>query len=278
MGIQIGTIMISSYGLFIVLGIAAGVLLGYILMRINHLKFDDFIQIACFVGLGAMAGAKLLYLIVSWESIDFSRITDPEYFSALMGGGFVFYGGVFGGLLGLYLCGKILHIQVAVYARAAIPVIPVAHAFGRIGCAMTGCCYGVPYDGLGAVVYTESIAAPLNVPLFPVQAVEAAGNLVIAAVLCLYDEICRRNSKNPKSLQVYLILYAVFRFALEYVRYDDSERGILMGLSTSQWISIVICIGVIAVEIFRQKKSAVKILFCWRDAGSSGNICQDKRF
>ena len=111
-----------------------------------------------------------------------------------------------------------------------------------------------------------------------VQAVEAAGNLVIAAVLCLYGEICRRNSKKPKSLQVYLILYAVFRFALEYVRYDDSERGILMGLSTSQWISIVICTGVIAVEIFRQKKSAVKILFCWRDAGSSGNICRDKRF
>lgn len=278
MGIQIGTVMISWYGLFIVLGITAGVLLGYILMRINHLKFDDFIQVACFVGLGAMAGAKLLYLIVSWESIDLSRITDPEYFSALMGGGFVFYGGVFGGLLGLYLCGKILHIQVAVYARAAIPVIPVAHAFGRIGCAMAGCCYGVPYDGPGAVVYTESIAAPLNVPLFPVQAVEAAGNLVIAAVLCLYGEVCRRNSKNPKSLQVYLILYAVFRFGLEYVRYDDSERGILMGLSTSQWISIVICIGVIAVEIFRQKKSAVKILFCWRDAGSSGNICQDKKF
>lgn len=277
MGIQIGTVMISWYGLFIVLGITAGVLLGYILMRINHLKFDDFIQVACFVGLGAMAGAKLLYLIVSWESIDLSRITDPEYFSALMGGGFVFYGGVFGGLLGLYLCGKILHMQVAVYARAAIPVIPVAHAFGRIGCAMAGCCYGVPYDGPGAVVYTESIAAPLNVPLFPVQAVGAAGNLVIAAVLCLYGEVCRRNSKNPKSLQVYLILYAVFRFGLEYVRYDDSERGILMGLSTSQWISIVICIGVIAVEIFRQKKSAVKILFCWRDAGSSGNICQDKK-
>ena len=278
MGIQIGTVMISWYGLFIVLGITAGVLLGYILMRINHLKFDDFIQIACFVGLGAMAGAKLLYLIVSWESIDFSRITDPEYFSALMGGGFVFYGGVFGGLLGLYLCSKILHIQVAVYARAAIPVIPVAHAFGRIGCAMAGCCYGVPYDGPGAVVYTESIAAPLNVPLFPVQAVEAAGNLAIAAVLCLYGEVCRRNSKNPKSLQVYLILYAVFRFALEYVRYDDSERGILLGLSTSQWISIAICTGIIAAEIFRQKKSAVKILFCWRDAGSSGNICQDKKF
>ncbi len=258
MGIQIGTIMISWYGLFIVLGIAAGVLLGYILMRINHLKFDDFIQIACFVGLGAMAGAKLLYLIVSWESIDFSRITDPEYFSALMGGGFVFYGGVFGGLLGLYLCGKILHIQVAVYARAAIPVIPVAHAFGRIGCAMAGCCYGVPYDGPGAVVYTESIAAPLNVPLFLVQAVEAAGNLVITGVLCMYDVYCRRQGRRAKSVQLYLVMYAVQRFVLEFLRYDDSERGIILGLSTSQWIGIGICAGVITVEIFRQKRVAMK--------------------
>ena len=42
----------------------------------------------------------------------------------------------------------------------------------------------------GAIVYTESIAVPTGVPLFPVQAVEAVGNLVIAAVLCLYGKIC----------------------------------------------------------------------------------------
>ena len=141
--------MIPWYGLFIVLGIAAGAVLGYFLMRRNHMEFDDFIQIACFVGLGAMIGAKLLYLIVSWRSIDLSRITDLEYLNALMGGGFVFYGGLIGGLFGLYLCGKILHIPVLDYARAAIPVIPLVHAVGRMGCAFVGCCYGVPYDGPG---------------------------------------------------------------------------------------------------------------------------------
>ena len=77
MGIEIGAVMIPWYGLFIVLGIAAGALLGYFLIRANRMDYDDFIQTACFVGLGAMAGAKLLYLIVSWRSIDFSRITDP---------------------------------------------------------------------------------------------------------------------------------------------------------------------------------------------------------
>ena len=44
--------MIPWYGLFIVLGIAAGAVLGYFLMRRNHMEFDDFIQIACFVGAG----------------------------------------------------------------------------------------------------------------------------------------------------------------------------------------------------------------------------------
>lgn len=254
MGIEIGAVMIPWYGLFIVLGIAAGALLGYFLIRANRMDYDDFIQTACFVGLGAMAGAKLLYLIVSWRSIDFSRITDPEYLNALMGGGFVFYGGLIGGLTGLYLCGKILHIPVTDYARTAIPVIPLVHAFGRIGCAFAGCCYGVPYDGPGAVVYTESIAAPTGVPLFPVQAVEAAGNLVIAAILCMYGENCLRNGKKSKSVQLYLVLYAILRFALEFVRYDDSERGILMGLSTSQWISIGICAVVTAMEILSRRR------------------------
>ena len=249
MVIQIGSFMIPWYGLFIVLGIAAGIVLGYFLIRAEHLAFDDFIQTACFVGLGAMIGAKLLYLAVSWKYIDFSRLTDLEYLNALMGGGFVFYGGQIGGLIGLYLCGKILHIEVAQYARAAIPVIPLVHAFGRIGCSVVGCCYGMPYDGPGAIVYTESIAAPLDVHLFPVQALEAAGCFAITAVLCLYVSSCRKRGKRAKSVQLYLAMYAVLRFILEFARYDDAERGIEFGLSTSQWISIGICVALIVMEV-----------------------------
>lgn len=270
MGIQIGPVMIPWYGLFLVLGIFAGMALGYVLVRAFRLIYDDFIQIVCFVGLGAMAGSKLLYLIVSWKSIDFSRLTDPEYFNALMSGGFVFYGGLLGGLLGLYLCGKILHIAVSDYARLLIPVIPLAHAFGRIGCALAGCCYGVPYDGPGAVVYAESLAAPNGMPLFPVQALEASLNLITATVLCVYILHSRKRAeretaqkvpekapektrvrdgetdgwqKRLRSVELYLLFYASERFVLEFFRYDDSERGILYGLSTSQWISIAVILA-----------------------------------
>lgn len=257
MGIQAGPVMISWYGLFIVLGVISASALGYVLVRRNSLHFDDFIQIACFVGLGAMIGSKLLYLIVSWKEIDFSRLTEPDYLNALMGGGFVFYGGLLGGLLGVYLCGRLLHIRVIDHACAAIAVIPLAHGFGRIGCALVGCCYGIPYDGPGAVVYKVSAAAPVGVPLFPVQAAEAAGNFLIAAALCIYGEMCRRKGKRNAGVQLYLVLYAVLRFFLEFVRYDDSERGIFLGISTSQWISIAVCAVVAAVEMRRRLKENI---------------------
>ena len=71
MGLKIGIIIIPWYGLFIVLGISIGMLMGYCLIRYTNLKYDDFIQVVCFVGLGAVIGAKLLYLIVKWRYIIF---------------------------------------------------------------------------------------------------------------------------------------------------------------------------------------------------------------
>lgn len=253
MGIQIGTRLIPWYGIFIAIGVAAGAILAYFLIRMKHMKFDDFIELACFAGLGGVIGAKLLYIIVSWSQIDFSRITEPAYLNGLMNGGFVFYGGLAGGLLGAFLAGKFLHIPVADYVRTAIPAVPLAHAFGRIGCAFVGCCYGFPYDGPGAVVYTESLFAPLDIPLFPVQAVEAAAELIIAAGLTVW--ICRNRNRQVRSIELYLILYAAVRFILEFFRYDDSERGILLGLSTSQWISIAVLIcAAVSAALYRDRQ------------------------
>ena len=70
-------------------------------------------------------------------------------------------------------------------ALASTPSIPpCSRVFD--GCAAAGCCYGIPYDGIGAVVYTESLIAPEHVSLFPVQALEAVLNLMLAAALFLY--------------------------------------------------------------------------------------------
>ena len=173
-----------------------------------------------------------------------------------MRGGFVFYGGLLGGLFGIYLGGKILKIPVWEYAQNTIPVIPLAHGFGRLGCLMAGCCYGVPYDGAGAIAYTTSIAAPLNTPLFPVQGLEAVCEFMVSMILCFYIAHCRKHKRKLYSVEIYLVCYACIRFVLEFLRYDFIERGAILGMSTSQWISIALIVIVVINRAWKSKKKS----------------------
>lgn len=242
MGIQLGNFFIPYYGLLIVLGLAAACAVGRVQVNLFKGSYDDFITVGCCVGLGAILGAKILYFIVSWQQIDFSRLMDLDYLQAVMAGGFVFYGGLIGGLLGLIACRKLFNIDVSFYTMFSIPCIPIVHAFGRLGCSAVGCCYGIPYDGVGAIIYRHSAFAPNHLSLFPVQAAEAIMELLIAAILLVY--INRRRTMPKRSLELYLFMYAILRFGLEFLRYDAAERGIYFFFSTSQWISlgIVLCV------------------------------------
>lgn len=237
LGFYIGTFFVAYYGLMIVIGSALAAALGWYQVRRFHKSYDDFILLAAITGLCGIIGAKLLYLLISLEQIDdIERILDPRYWNELMSGGFVFYGGVIGGALGLSLCRALLKLDVRSLAAATIPCLPTVHAFGRIGCCLVGCCYGKPYGGWGSITYESSFFAPNHVPLFPVQLVEAVCNLSIAAVLL----VCINRHSYTRGVKLYLIMYSSMRFVLELFRYDYRERGIFLWLSTSQYISLII--------------------------------------
>lgn len=251
LGFYIGSFFIAYYGIMILLGIAAAAAVAWFQVRKYQMRYDDFIIIAAVSGLCGIIGAKLLYILVSFKEIDFSRVLELTYFNSIMSGGFVFYGGLIGGILGFFICKRIFHIDVFSYIEIAIPCLPIAHGFGRIGCSLVGCCYGRPYNGWGAIRYQESLFAPNQMSLFPVQMTEAVLEFLIAAILLVC--INRYSSKN--GLKWYLLMYAVVRLILEFFRYDFKERGLFMGLSTSQYISIVIIIGVLVAHILQKKKS-----------------------
>lgn len=254
MGIQIGSFIIPYYGLLIAIGIIFASVIGYIQVRAFKMDSNDFTIIVGFIALGGIIGAKLLYIIVSLPQIDWSRITDWDYFNSLMSGGFVFYGGLIGGLLMLIPCNKLLHIETDKYVKICIPCVPIVHAFGRFGCSLVGCCYGVPHDGFFSITYHNSLFAPNNISLFPVQATEALLNIVTAVVLLVY--IHKNKCKTLHTLPLYLFMYATIRFVLEFFRYDFTERGFFLALSTSQWISIGFIITAAALFFINPKKSS----------------------
>ncbi|MBQ8435911.1 MAG: prolipoprotein diacylglyceryl transferase [Oscillospiraceae bacterium] len=237
-------IKIYLYGFMISAGIIIANIMVYIIFKINKLKFEDFIILESYAFFGGFTGAKILYIIVSFDLIDWNNIFKLSYFNQLMSGGFVFYGGLVGGGIFIFLAGKIHKIKVMFYLKQCIFILPLIHGFGRIGCFMAGCCYGIPYDGIFAVTFPENSFAVSGISLFPIQLVEAIMLLLIFAII-LFLQL---KIKYEYTIESYLISYSIIRFILENYRYDI-HRGIFFGLSTSQWISIGIFLLAIAILI-----------------------------
>lgn len=240
---------IPYYGLMIVIGLLTACFIAYIQTRKYHLDWNDFIILSAISGLGIIIGAKILYLIVSIPVIDFERLNEFSYFNSLMSGGFVFYGGVLGGLFSLYLCKKALKINITPYLQYCTACLPIAHGFGRIGCFLVGCCYGIPHEGLFSVTYQQSLYAPDNIPVFAVQLVEAFGDFLIGAILLSRS----RKWSGISAFSFYITAYAAMRFILEYFR-GDLDRGFVGILSTSQFISMILFAICLTIFVKDRKK------------------------
>ena len=173
-----------------------------------------------------------------------------------------FYGGLVGGIA-VFLIGYVLVIRrkypdsdfindIMVIAPAGIAV---AHAFGRIGCFMAGCCYGIETDSPLGVRFPG-----MEHNVYPTQLFEAISLFLLFGLL--YYLAFYKRTKH--TLSVYLIGYGVWRFLIEFIRGDD-RGAYMLGLSPSQWFSIVaVAIGIgliIYFNIVKIKKDRYSCLF-----------------
>ena len=230
---------IPMYGLMIACGTALGVLLAVYSRRNRDIPRQDIFFGACYVGIGVFVGAKLLYLAITLPQI--LLLPDAPEFSwallyALFSGGFVFYGGVFGGLFFLRLYTRKYRLPYMKTLETLVPSVPLIHAVGRVGCFFAGCCYGLPMAPPWGLTFRLDSVAPAGVSLLPVQLYETGLNLILFFVLLLYG---KKRPAEGRLLGCYLVGYACIRFFLEFFRYD-AARGMLFGLSTSQWISLLL--------------------------------------
>ncbi len=163
----------------------------------------------------------------------------------------------------------------AVADMAAAP-IALAHAFGRFGCWLAGCCFGDITNGPAGVHFpTGSLAYQLHrkehldalkaqygqlgewvsLPVHPTQLYEVGANLLIFLAIVLV--IRRRKRFHGHTFGALLVLYGLARFFIEFFRAD--LRGELLGLSTSQLIAIpLLLLG--AWILFRGLKSAPEVI------------------
>ena len=271
--INIFGLNIPMYGLMLAVGLIGGSCIAYMRARRVGLIGENLIIIlACALGC-AILGGGLLYVLVTYTPSEIIELIKAGKWNALAG--IVFYGALIGGTLGALLGSAIAGDDIRNYLDVVVPVIPLGHAFGRIGCFCAGCCYGRPTDSAIGVVYTQAIGgAPLGVRLLPVQLFEASADVILFIILMAVSARLRSGNMMTNRADsvvndgrraavagiksrylttcLYCMLYGVARFILEFYRYD-SIRGMAAGLSTSQWISIVFAAG-----------GTVGLVFCYK--------------
>ena len=236
-----GWFKIPSYGLMMAIALITAILFSYFRAKKAKLDLDVFSNLAIIAIACGLLSAYLLYLFVTYSVKEIFASIANGSFSVFKDAGLVFYGAIIGGVLSALIYLKIKKQKFFEYAACIVPSIPLAHAIGRVGCFLAGCCYGKCVETPISVVYPANAITdvPTGVPVFPIQLVESACNIIVFIILLIYTG---REMKKGSVIFLYMILYAIERFVLEYFRADEI-RGIFLGLSTSQWISIAIFIG-----------------------------------
>lgn len=231
--LKIGPLTIHGYGVMIAVGILFAFWLAEKLAKKHGLDPDGITSLIFFDIIFAYICSKLLYVLTVFDQF----LADPV--SVLGSGGWVVYGGIIGGIVGAWLYSKKKGWDViSVYNLMAV-CMSLGQGFGRIGCFFAGCCYGVPTDSPIGVQFPADSLCPVGHPVIPTQLIMSAGDFLIFFILYRNYE----KGKHPeKTAAIYLILYSLGRFLVEFIR-GDIDRGFVGILSTSQFISVFVFIA-----------------------------------
>lgn len=235
--LELGRITVYTYGVLLAAAYLLGLKLAMVRARARGLDSARVLDLGIYIIISALVGAKLLLLITDFHTFK----NDPRELLTLARSGGVFYGGL------------ILAVAVALWyiRRVGLPLwttcdvfapgIALGHVIGRFGCLFAGCCYGRPTTKPWGITFTDPFAAanvgtPLGIPLHPTQLYEAGAELLILALLLATER--RGRPFSGRTFWLYMLLYGVSRFIIEFYRGDD--RGMVGVFSTSQFISLLL--------------------------------------
>jgi phosphatidylglycerol:prolipoprotein diacylglycerol transferase len=246
----IGDFTVTSFGVMMFLSFVVG---AWVLAR-QFEKRDMDPEMAwdmlLWIAIGGIVGAKLYYVALHPADL----VADP--LRALTNrGGLVWYGGFIGGVSAFWWQTRKRKLSLARTFDSAAPALAIAYAVGRMGCFLVGDDYGRPTDSWVGIAFPEGyppttagyfrsigydIAA--TIPDTAVLAVHPTQLYEIAAALVMFAILWRLSGslRDGRLFAVYLVLYAIERFAVEFVRAKTDH--VLLGLTTSQLASVALVV------------------------------------
>jgi len=247
----IGDFFLPTYGVLVALGFVAGLAVSVRHARRAGLNPETIGNLAVYCALAGLLGAKLFMFALDWEyySRNPGRLLSVE---TLLSAG-VYYGGFLAALLFAWFFVRRHRMPWLKVADVLSPGVALGHAIGRLGCFAAGCCWGQECHLPWAVRFMNPDAhaitgVPLGVWLHPAQLYESALTFLVFWAV-------QRRALKPHAdgavLGLYLTLYSIARFGVEFVRAHDQAFPFGGPFSTTQWVAL----GLLAAGLWMVTKT-----------------------
>ncbi len=232
------------------LGFALGI---WRAIRISKKRYgiepDRIYDLALVLLVSGVIGARIVFILLNPAT---ERWQD---FVAVWQGGLSFHGGLALAMIGGYVYARLAKLPYWKCGDLLAPSIAIAYAFTRIGCFLNGCCYGCPTSLPWGVRFVDEKTGLLTPPSHPTQLYAVVANLLIFWLLTKVERMGRRPGFV---FVVYIALYSIYRFAIEFLRSGCSAKLWMFGLTQAQGASLamlVIALLLIAT-VFRKPLAA----------------------
>jgi phosphatidylglycerol:prolipoprotein diacylglycerol transferase len=240
--IKFGVFNVYSFGFML----AASFLVGIYISARRAKKFgvdpQYVLDLSVYLILAGVIGSRLLYVV--FHLTEYDNILD---IFALWQGGATLYGGFLLAVLVSYIFAHTKGIDYLLITDIMSPALALGIMLTRVGCYMSGCCFGKETSLPWGVIFPPESAAGAYarqltdnqgaVPLHPSQLYAVLFGMITFLVLILAE---RKLSKRGSTFGAFLVLYGVFRFALDFTRYYEANMIVFLGLTLNQLISIAI--------------------------------------
>lgn len=252
---QVGPLAVRWYALAYIAGFICGGLCIYHIAKRWKLGItaDDVMGVMIGIMFGVLVGARLFYCI--FYGVGYYLEHPLEIFMTMQGG-MSFHGGLVGAMVGGAIACRLLHISPATMCDLAVIGTPVGLFFGRVANFINGELWGKPTDLSWGVMFESGG----NIYRHPSQLYEALLEGFVLFIILFSLAHIRSQEKRPPELAftgLFLALYGIFRFLIEFVRLPDEQLGYLFGVITmGQILSIPLIVVGIGLIIFayRRKK------------------------
>jgi phosphatidylglycerol:prolipoprotein diacylglycerol transferase len=237
---QIGSFSAPTYGLLVALAFLTALWMASRFAKQRGLNTEKIVNLGVYCALTGMLGAKVLMIVLDPEY----RAHPGEIFSlATLQSAGIFFGGFILALVFAYFYMKKQGLPVWSTSDLFAPGLALGHGIGRLGCFAAGCCWGKPTHLPWAVTFTSqetTTGVPLGIPLHPTQLYEAFSEGLICLALLV---VLKRSHKEGSVIGLYLVLYGLVRFGVEFLRMHDSSNPLGGPFTLEQWISLLAVAG-----------------------------------